>query len=94
MKSKRDGDGIPILPSYDDQLRVIIVGEAGVDKSYVQRSLMWFSFQHGWAESIVITLHQGRPVLNYSNLVFRGMTSCMLHELNARTNNSEKNKYY
>ncbi len=28
LKPKRDDAGIPILPSYDDQLRVIIVGEA------------------------------------------------------------------
>ncbi len=35
LKTKRDDTGIPILPSYDDQLRVIIVGEAGVGKSHV-----------------------------------------------------------
>ena len=40
LKTKRDDAGIPILPRYDDQLRVIIVGEAGVGKSHVLRSLM------------------------------------------------------
>jgi predicted ATPase len=41
LKTKRDEVGIPILPSYDDQLRVmIIVGEAGVGKSHILRSLM------------------------------------------------------
>ena len=38
LKTKRDNVGIPMLPSYDDQLRVIIVGEAGVEKSHVLRS--------------------------------------------------------
>jgi len=43
LKTKRDDDGIQILLSYDDQLRVIIVGEAGVGKSHVLLSLMWFA---------------------------------------------------
>ena len=38
LKTKRDDARIPILPSYDDQLRVIIVGEAGVGKYHVMRS--------------------------------------------------------
>ena len=37
LKTKRDDDGIPILPTYDDQLRVIIVREARVGKSHVPR---------------------------------------------------------
>jgi hypothetical protein len=44
LKKKRDDDGIPILPSYDDRLRVIIVGEAEASKSHVLRSLMWFAY--------------------------------------------------
>ena len=55
LKTKRDDAGIPILPAYDDQLRVIIVGEAGVGKSHVLRGLMWFAYQHGWADSTVVT---------------------------------------
>ena len=47
LETKWDDDGIPILPSYEDQLRVIIVREAGVGKSYVLRSLMLFAYQHG-----------------------------------------------
>ena len=35
MTTKRDDAEIPILPSYDDQLRVLIVGEARVGKSHV-----------------------------------------------------------
>ena len=62
---KRDDAGIPIVPSYDDQLCVIIVGEAGVGKSYVLRSLMWFAYHHGWADSTVVTSCQGRPVSNF-----------------------------
>jgi ABC-type phosphate/phosphonate transport system ATPase subunit len=85
---KRDDDGIPILPSYDDQLCVIIIGEAGVGKSHVLRCLMWFAYTHGWANSTVVTSYQGRPVSNSRNLVARGMTSCMLHQINARANNS------
>jgi hypothetical protein len=38
LKTKRDDDGTPILPSYDDQLRVIIVGEARVGKSHILRN--------------------------------------------------------
>ena len=87
MKTKRNDDGIPILTSYDDQLLVIIVGEAGVGKSHVMRSLMWFAYQHGWADSTMVTSYQGRPVLNLRNLVVRGMTNCMLHQINARANN-------
>jgi hypothetical protein len=67
----------PILPSYDDQLRVVIVGEAGISKSYVLRSLMWFAFQHRWADSTIVTSHQGRPVSNLRNSVVRAMTNCM-----------------
>jgi hypothetical protein len=62
LKTKRDDVGIPILPSYDDQLRVIIVGEAGVGKYHVLRSLMWSAFQDEWADSTVVTSYQGRPV--------------------------------
>jgi hypothetical protein len=47
LKKERDDVGIPILPSYNDQLRVIIVGEAGVGKSHTFRSLMRFAYQHG-----------------------------------------------
>ena len=64
MKTKRDDAGISILPSNDDQLRGIIVEEAGVVKSHVLRSLMWFAFQHGWADSIDVTSYQRRPVSN------------------------------
>ena len=48
LTTKRDDARIPILPSYDDQLRGIFVGEAGVGKSHVLRGLMWFAYQHGW----------------------------------------------
>jgi hypothetical protein len=58
MKTKRDDARIPILPTYDDQLRVIIVREAGVGKSHVLRSLMWFAYHHGWADSTVVTSYQ------------------------------------
>jgi hypothetical protein len=34
LKTKQDYVKIPILPSYDDQLCVIIVGEARVGKSH------------------------------------------------------------
>ena len=47
-KTKRDDVEILILPSYDDQLRVMIVGEAGAGKYHILRSLMWFAYQHGW----------------------------------------------
>jgi hypothetical protein len=67
---------------------VIIVGEAGVGKSHVWRSLMWFAYQHGWADSTVVTSYQGRPVSNLRNPAVRGMTNCMLHQINARANNS------
>ena len=40
LKTRRYDVGISILPSYDDQLRVIIVVEAGVGISRVLRSLM------------------------------------------------------
>ena len=40
LKTKQDDTRIPILPRYDDQIRAIIVGEAGVGKSHVLRSLM------------------------------------------------------
>ena len=56
--TKRDDVGISILPSYDDQLRVIIVGKAGVGKSHVLRSLMWFAYHHGWADSTMVTSYQ------------------------------------
>jgi hypothetical protein len=88
LKTKRDDAGILILPSYDDQLRVIIVGEAGVGESHVLRRLLWFSYQHGWADSTVVTSYQRRPVSNLRNLAVCGMTSCMLHQINARANNS------
>ncbi len=88
LKTKRDDVGISILPRYDNRLRVIIVGEAGVGKSHVLRSLMWFAYQHGWADSTVVTSYQGRPVSNFPNPAVRGMTSCMLHQINARANNS------
>jgi hypothetical protein len=88
VKTKRDDAGIPILSSYDDQLLVIIVGEAGIGKSHVLRGLMWFAYQHGWADSIVVTSYQGRPVSNLRNHAVRVMTICMLHQKNARANNS------
>ncbi len=88
LKTKRDDARILILPSYDDKLRVIIVGEARVGKSHVLRSLMWFAYHHGWADSIVVTSYQGRPVSNLRNHAVRGMTSCMLHQINARANNA------
>jgi len=47
LKTKRDDARIPILPSYVDQLRVIIVGEARVGKCHVLRSLMWLAYHHG-----------------------------------------------
>ena len=91
MKTKRDDDGIPILRSYDYKLRVIIVGEAGDGKSHVLRGLMRFAYQHGWAASTVVKSYQGRPVSNLRNLAVRDMTSCMLHQINARANNSRRN---
>jgi len=86
--NKRDDARIPILPSYDDQLRVIIVGEAGVGKSHILRGLLWFAYQHGWADSTVVTSYQGQPVSNLRNHAARGMTRTMLHQINARANNS------
>ncbi len=69
LKTKRDDTGIPILPSYDDQLRVVIVGEVGVGKSYVLRSLMLFAYHRGWADSTVVTSYQGRPVSNLRKIL-------------------------
>ena len=51
---------------------MIIVGEAGVGKSHVLRSLTWFAYQHGWADSTMVTSYP----------------SCVLHQINARANNS------
>ena len=65
-----------------------IIGEAGVGKFHVSRSLMWFVYQHGWANSTAVTSYQGRPVSNLRNLAVHGMTSCMLHQINARINDS------
>jgi ABC-type phosphate/phosphonate transport system ATPase subunit len=44
LKTKRDDARNLILLSYDDQLRVVIVGEVGVGKSHVLRSLMWVAY--------------------------------------------------
>jgi hypothetical protein len=90
LKTKRDDAEIPILPSYDDQLRVIIVGEAGVGKSHVLRSSMLFAYHYGWADSTVVTSYQVSPVSNLRNHAVRGMTSCVLHQINARANNSRR----
>ena len=91
MKTKRDNVGIPILPSYDDQLRVIIVGEAGVGKSHVLRSIMCFTFRHGWANSTIVASYQGRPVFNLQKLAVLGMTSCILHQkILVQTNRKEQ----
>jgi hypothetical protein len=63
LKTRRDDAGILSLPSYGDQLRVIIIIEAGrVGKYHVLRSLMWFAFPLGWVDSTVVTSYQGRPV--------------------------------
>ena len=67
---------------------MIIVGEARVDKSHVLRSIMSFTFQHGWADSTVVTSYQARLVSNLRNPVVRGMTSCMLHFKKTLTNTS------
>jgi len=65
-----------------------LLSEKLVGKSHVLRSLMQFAYQHGWADSTVVTSYQGRPVSNLRN--FRGMTSCMLHQINTRANNSRR----
>ena len=70
LKTNRDDDGIPISPSYDYQLRVIIVGEAGVGKSHVLQVLMYFVFQYGWVESTVVTTYQDVKFLIYEILPF------------------------
>ncbi len=51
---------------------------------------MWFAYKHGWAVSTVVTSYQGRPVSNLRNPAVHGITSCMLHQINARANNSER----
>ena len=51
---------------------------------------MWFAYQHGWADSTVVTSYQGRLVSNLRNPAARGMTSCMLHQIKARANNSRR----
>jgi len=37
-------------------------------------------------EYTFVTWHQGRPVSNLRNHVNRGITICMLHQINTRTN--------
>jgi hypothetical protein len=49
---------------------------------------MWFAYHHGWADSTVVTTYQVRPVSNLRNIAVRSMTSYMLHQVNARANNS------
>ena len=66
---------------------MIIAREAGVGKSHVMRSITWFAFQHGWADSTIVTSYQGRPISNLRNPDARAMTSCMLHQGNTCTNN-------
>ena len=51
---------------------------------------MWFAYQHGQSDSTVVTSYQGRPVSNLRNPAVRGMTSCMLHQINNRSNNSRR----
>ena len=53
---------------------------------------MWFAFQHGWAESTILTIYQGRPVSNIRNHAVRGMIICMLHQISTRTKNSGRTK--
>ena len=96
LKLQLSQDGIPILPNYDDQLRMILVGEAGVGKSRVIRAISWFAHQHGLARNVILSSYQGRPVANLKNPAVRGMTSCMLYQIDGmhqnRANMSQKAK--
>jgi hypothetical protein len=49
---------------------------------------MGFAYQHGWVDSTVVTSYKGRQVSNLRNPAVRGMTSCILRQINARANNS------
>jgi hypothetical protein len=49
---------------------------------------MWVAFQHGLAESTVVTSYQGRSASNIRNPDGRGIPSCMLYKKHTRTHNS------
>ena len=52
---------------------MILVGEAEDGRSHVLRSLMWFAYQHGCADSTFVTLYKGCPVSNLRNFAVRGL---------------------
>ena len=83
LKMKRSAAGIPIL-NLEDQVLMIIVGEAGTGKSRVIRAICWMTHQYRIADWLVLTSFQGRPVANLRNPAVRGMTSSVLHKVDSR----------
>ena len=83
LKFQRTAAGIPIL-KLEDQILLLIVGEAGTGKSRVIRAVCWMAHQHRMADWLILTSHQGRPVANLRNPAVRGMTSSVLHKIDPR----------
>ena len=78
----------PAELSTDNQLLMILNGEAGTGKSQVIKCFMWFVQQHGLADEVVATSFQGRPVANLRNPAVRCVTSSMLFNVNSRAGNT------
>ena len=83
LKFQRTAAGIPIL-KLEDQVLLLIVGEAGTGKSRVIRAVCWMAHQHRMADWLFLSSHQGRPVANLRNPAVRGMTSSVLHKIDSR----------
>ena len=77
LSLRRNDDGLAVL-DVDKQLRMLVVGEAGVGKSHLLTGIVWFAYQHGLADDLVLTSHQARPVARLHNPAVKGATTTRL----------------
>ena len=88
---KQDELHLPVL-DRDEQLLMIVQGEAGTGKSHLIEGLCWYFDQHSRANEVAISSFQGRPVIRLRNPAVPGYTTSALYQVNSREGNTARSQ--
>ena len=71
-------------PNFDEQLLLAIFGPPGTGKSYVDKSIKWFLFQHNMLHESGTSSYSARAAANLRTVHSTSMTSCKYYGINPR----------
>jgi hypothetical protein len=73
-----------------EQIRMVLMGQAGCGKSQVMKAFMWHAWQHRQQQRIKLCSYQWRAARGSSTAAVKGVSTCHLFGINPNTGKTAK----